>query len=227
MGYLKRNWHFVGLLAVLLAVAVTAWAVAPEINPYGMATPRIYQSTYGNTHSAATYYAAPPTLSANDTIACLAATQTFTNKTLTSPAITGPTVSGTATVTGATIQGSGTAVMDGVGKTVTSIATATTVTTLDLTTVDEIIYVADGRTASLTVTLPEASTWVGHTYTIVLADDSTNSLIVDIAAADRFLLCDAAGDAYSCSTMGGTVMATAIGYTDIATVTSSTWADGN
>ena len=131
----------------------------------------------------------------------------------------------TITATGATIQGSGTAIMDGVGKTVTSIAAATTVTTLDLTTADEIIYVADGRTASLTVTLPEASTWVGHTYTIVLADDSTNSLIVDIAAADRFLLCNAAGDGYSTSTMGGTIMASAIGYTDIAAVTVGTWAD--
>ena len=136
----------------------------------------------------------------------------------------------TITATGATIEGSGSAILDGFGKTVTSIATATTETTLTLATVDEIIYVLDGRSADLTITLPEASTWVGHTYTIINANDQSDlseTVSVDIAAADKFLQCDAAGDSYSCSTLGGTVIATAINYTDIATVSEETWADGN
>ena len=236
MGYIKRNWHFVGLLSVLLAVAVTAWAVAPEINPYGMATPRIYKSTYGDTHSTATYYAVPPTLSANDTIACLAATQTFTNKTLTAPTIntgtlTFPTVTGTASFAGGvTVDGVGTATMYGFKDTVSSVAAGTTIVTL-ATTDSGKVYYTPGRsgaaaTGDVTINLPDAA--AGLKFTVVVGSTGV-ATIIDPGAADQIILgTDAAGNAYSCATLGSTVTCEAVDVTNWAIVAEKgTWADGN
>lgn len=178
MGYVKRNWHFVGVLAVLLAVVVTAWAVAPDFNPYGIVTPRLYLGTYGNTHSIASYYAAPPSLLANDTLTCNAATQTLTNKTLTSPVLTGPAISGTTTVSGPAtftdavtasggLTSSGTTVVSG---TTTVSGPATFTNTVDMTgavTASSGISGEGAGTLSgfLTVVLPETGD-----YTLTTAD---------------------------------------------------------
>jgi hypothetical protein len=73
--------------AVLLLVAALAWAATVNKNPYGVAAPRFYSMTYGQTSSLGTYYLEFPTLAANDQFVTEDATQTLTNKTLTGTGI--------------------------------------------------------------------------------------------------------------------------------------------
>ena len=89
----------IALLISIFAGATFIVAQTVNIDPYGRAMPRMYDvTTYGDSSAIGAYYLDFPTLSANDTIAALALTQTFTNKTLTSPTITGATMT-TATIT--------------------------------------------------------------------------------------------------------------------------------
>lgn len=102
---MKKHGGMIIAFLVVCFVVTAAWAATVNKNPYGVAAPRYYGMTFGNTSSLDSYYAAMPTLTANDGITTNAATQTLTNKTLTSPTInTGtianPTISGTVTGTG-------------------------------------------------------------------------------------------------------------------------------
>ena len=91
---MKKNiFYFIFLICIFLLSGPYVRAQTVNYNIYGLATPRIYHmSTYGNWSTTASYYASLPTLSANDTFCCIAASQTLTNKTLTSPTMTSPTM---------------------------------------------------------------------------------------------------------------------------------------
>jgi hypothetical protein len=85
MNRTLRRSLLAGLLLIVVTVAF-AYAAAISERPRGVATPYWYGFSAGAPSS---YYLAHPTLSANDTAAGIAATQTLSNKTLASPAITG------------------------------------------------------------------------------------------------------------------------------------------
>lgn len=224
MKIFKNHAHFALLILVLVAVAAVVYAVAPDMRPYGVVTPRIYLGTYGDTATVANYYAVPPTLSANDTLTCNDATQTLTAKTLTTPtintpSITFPTITGTATFAGGvTVDGTGNATQYGFKSTVESVAAATTVVTLTSADSGKTYFTGGSRTANVRLTLPDASP--GLRYTFVVGADGAGGTIIDCQAADAIMFPDsaaaAAGVAYSCSTIGATMVAEAVDVTNWA-----------
>lgn len=86
---LKTKTTLWGLLA-LLVFATLAFAATVSVRPGGVAFPYWYSYSAG---AKSTYYLTHPTLTANEEVVSLTATQTMTNKTLTSPTITSPTIS--------------------------------------------------------------------------------------------------------------------------------------
>lgn len=85
----KRLWAIPVLLTVA-AFLMGATVMGIQQFPRGVSAPYWYGYSSG---APASYYLAAPTLSANDTAAGIAATQTLTNKTLTSPVISNLTAS--------------------------------------------------------------------------------------------------------------------------------------
>lgn len=79
--FLKTKSILFGLSA-LLVCATLAYAITVSIRPGGIAFPYWYSYTAG---VKSTYYLTHPTLTANEAVVSLTATQTMTNKTLTSP----------------------------------------------------------------------------------------------------------------------------------------------
>ena len=73
-----------GLLVVLAVLAIVAVAYAATVSQklYGVASPRYYSMTYGDSGSVGSYYLEHPTLTGNDQFVAEDATQTLTNKTL-------------------------------------------------------------------------------------------------------------------------------------------------
>jgi hypothetical protein len=99
----NKRWWAISLVLLVL-FAVTGAFAAKQHNP-GLFDELIaekfaaFQSWYGwGGSSKTTYKLAFPTLTADDTAAGIAATQTLTNKTITSPALTTPTVTGDLTI---------------------------------------------------------------------------------------------------------------------------------
>ena len=222
---MRKSAKIILWLSVFLALAGLAWAVAVTYQPYGIATPRIYQSTYGYRSGASSYYLATPTLSANDTIVGLAATQTLTNKTLTAPTLTAVSITGTSTIgagmtitspaiSGATITGSsyaGTAALT-TGTVSTSLSGGGTATSsgflmtvsskaagYSMTAADsgKVFYVSAGAELDL----PDAV--VGRVYTVVVA--SSVSAVINPLGADTIVgLTNAGGDSIT-NTGDGTI----------------------
>ena len=79
--FIRKHGGLLIAFMVLISVVAVAWAATVNKNPYGVAAPRFYGMTYGDTSSLDSYYAAMPSLSANDEFTTNAATQTLTNKT--------------------------------------------------------------------------------------------------------------------------------------------------
>jgi len=75
------NKIFVFMLAAVFLCSA-AWAGTISQKKYGIAVPFIKQMTEGEDNSQSAYKLSPPTLSSDDTIAGLAASQTLTNKTI-------------------------------------------------------------------------------------------------------------------------------------------------
>uniref|UniRef100_A0A6H1ZN58 Uncharacterized protein n=1 Tax=viral metagenome TaxID=1070528 RepID=A0A6H1ZN58_9ZZZZ len=84
---MKKFKYFLIAVAVLAVIVSPVMAGTVEKNPYGTATPYLYNMDNWSMDS---YYMDFPTLTANDTMVGAAATQTLTNKTLTNPILTAP-----------------------------------------------------------------------------------------------------------------------------------------
>ena len=84
---MKKFKYFLIAVAVLAVIVSPVMAGTVEKNPYGTATPYLYNMDNWSMDS---YYMDFPTLTANDTMVGAAATQTLTNKTLTSPTLITP-----------------------------------------------------------------------------------------------------------------------------------------
>lgn len=85
-----KRLYLVPLLLIAVPFVMGAAVMGIQQFPRGVSSPYWYGYSSG---APASYYLAAPTLSANDTAAGIAATQTLTNKTLTSPVISNLTAS--------------------------------------------------------------------------------------------------------------------------------------
>lgn len=92
--------HMILTLVLIFAFAGLVYAGTISEKRYGVATPYWYGMS--DLYTVSTYYLAHPTLSANDTAAGIAATQTLTNKTLADPTLTG-TVTGAGLISGTNV----------------------------------------------------------------------------------------------------------------------------
>ena len=142
------------------------------------------------------------------------------------------TVSGAATVAGiftanGTIVGDGATTLTGTKATVeTYIAAGRTITIADSGTVFENTGDADGTL----LTLPEASTAKGCSYTFVVTETG-QQIIVELDNADVFLhLTLGAGDQIQSSTLGDTITVMAVSDSQWAVISvyplAADWADG-
>ena len=111
----KKYFSIVTFLILIIFMVCAAQAQTPTYDQWGLATPRIYSmSTYGDWTSTSSYFAVPPTITANDTLCYIGATQTLVGKTLTSPTLTTPTLT-TPVITGVIDASDGLTVDPGAG----------------------------------------------------------------------------------------------------------------
>jgi hypothetical protein len=217
----RKIFKYASIIGLVLAIAVMAYAATVSVRPGGVAMPYWYGFSAGVKSS---YYLAHPTLTANDTAAGIAATQTLTNKTLTSPTVNTPTIT-TPTVTGAESH-AGLMSING-GYALPILAKAANYTVLAADAGD--IFTNTGATAEVTLVLPEASTVEGIPFRFAVVEAYTMN--VDVDDADQVLaLTNAAGDKLqNTGTAGEFITLVAVNDTNFVAMGSAygTWSDAN
>jgi hypothetical protein len=235
-------------LLILCALALIAGPAAAEtvnVHPYGTATPKIYDFSVGAIGS---YYLDIPTLSANDTICGLAATQTLTNKTLTSPTVTTPTIT-SPTITGSAAGAVPIVVQQGYTQFSHSEATTVDVTGAALTLADGYftegktyhikaggtvtgingavtvaLYLEDGAVCTMTTGSAAAGDWMAE-FTITSTGAATQRIVGHlIAGGGTDIVSDYAADTTNSATAGTIPLKLQVGLANAAdTITCEYW----
>lgn len=188
--FLKTKSILFSLLALLVCASL-AYAITVSVRPGGIAFPYWYSYTAG---VKSTYYLTHPTLTANEEVMSLTASQTATNKTLTSPTIATPTITG-GTVTDATFLDLSPTELTASGPIAVNVShvelnstTPLIAATIAAPAAGWLLFITqtDAGTAGHTVTLT-AGTWDG-TNPIVTFNAQFDTLVVWGLSATRFII---------------------------------------